>query len=222
MPRKNRHQERTSREDRMKRRYVMTIVLGIIIGAGPAQANNRAVETAIQSHPELSTFYEALRSTGVLAELKEGTDYTVFAPTNDAFVQIDAHEYPCFYSAQCRAEVAAILRNHIIGDHYTITELVKRGGNPASTIGKEDLYVEEIFKGQYKAEGQPVRDTIETSGSVVFLIDGVITHGGELDQFKTLKNPAAAGQPAAHLVPGGIPGEIAPTPAAEVVPEVVD
>lgn len=202
----------------MKRFFLIAAALVAMISAVPAQANNKAVESAIQSHPELSTFYEALISTGVLNELKPGEDYTVFAPTNDAFVAIDAHEYPCFYSAQCREEVAAILRNHIIDDHYSIEELVKRGGNPASSIGKEDIYVEEIFRGQYKAEGQPVRDTIETGGSVVFPIDGVITHGDELDQFKALK-VAAPGKATAHPIPGGSPGEI--VPAAPPIPTEV-
>jgi len=95
----------------------------------------------------------------------------------------------------------------------------RRRGNPASTIGKEDVYVEEIFKGQYKAEGQPVREAIETSGSVVFPIDGVITHD-DMDQFKTLKTPVADGQVPLHLIPGGAPGEVAPK--AEAAQEPTD
>ena len=194
----------------MKCSFITMAVLGMIIGIHPAHANNKAVESALQSHPDLSMFYEALISTGVLKELKEGDDYTVFAPTNDAFVQIDANEYPCFYSAQCRAEVAAILRNHIIDDKYTIAELAKRGGNPASSIGKEDIYVEEIFKGQYKAEARGVSGGLETSGSIVFPIDGVILHGDEIDQFKTLKTSAPSAHLSAHLIPGGSRDEVVP------------
>jgi uncharacterized surface protein with fasciclin (FAS1) repeats len=194
----------------MKRSFITMIVLGTMICIHPAHANNKAVESALQSHPELSMFYEGLISTGVLNELKGDEDYTVFAPTNDAFVQIDAGNYPCFYSAQCRAEVAAILRNHIIDDNYTIVELVKRGGNPASTIGKEDLYVEEIFKGEYKAEGHGVSTGIKTGGSTVFPIDGVIIHGDELDQFHALKAAAPGGHLSAHLIPGGSRDEAVP------------
>ncbi len=188
----------------MKCRLVMMVILGALISASPALANNKAVEIAIRSHPELSTFYEALISTGVMNELKENEDYSVFAPTNDAFVQINAQEYPCFYSSQCREEVAAILRNHIIDEKYTIVELVKRGGNPASSIGKNDIYVEEPFKGKYQAEGHNVIAATETDGSIVFPIDGVVLQDNELDQFRNLKTPISD-HTSAHPVPGGNP-----------------
>ena len=47
-------------------------------------------------------FYQALLNTGVASELNENTEYTVFAPTNAAFTEIQPRAYPCFYSAQCR------------------------------------------------------------------------------------------------------------------------
>ena len=56
----------------MKHTFVMIALAGIIgIGASSARAGKKAVETAIQSHPDLSTLSEALISTGVLDELQE-------------------------------------------------------------------------------------------------------------------------------------------------------
>ena len=87
---------------------LMTTAAFLLLGAGalPALATNSNVESVLQSHGDLSLFYQALHNTGVADELKEDGEYTIFAPTNTAFAEIQPHEYPCFYSAQCRDKVA--------------------------------------------------------------------------------------------------------------------
>ena len=57
----------------MKRHFLITALFGICGGAvfsvSPAHANNVAVERALASYGDLSTFYAAALNTGVLAQL---------------------------------------------------------------------------------------------------------------------------------------------------------
>lgn len=185
--------------------------------AMPVQAGNSGVEAAIRSRPDLGTFYQALVSTGVLDELKESGDYTVFAPTDTAFVQIDQRTYPCFYSAQCKAEVAALLRNHIRDEKDTIARLSKWGGAGIPTIGKRELYVEEVFKNNYHVEGHKVLSGDEADGSLVYRIDGIISDDEEMEPFKTLKTAERPAPGAA--VPGGAPGTPMPVASPTTAPD---
>ena len=109
----------------------VTTILG---GVSPAYGDNVGVENAIKSRPDLSTFYQALVNTGVNHELQEGRSYTVFAPTNKAFARISQQQYPCFYMTECRAQVAAIVRDHIVPGKIYIDDAMNQQGG-VNTIG---------------------------------------------------------------------------------------
>ncbi len=185
----------------MKYPFATMTALGLLVSsATAAYASNSHVESALAGQGELSVFYQALLNTGVANELNENTEYTVFAPTNAAFTEIQPKNYPCFYSMQCRADVAAILRNHIVPRNETISRFAKWGGE-IPTIGKNRLDVEEPFKDEYTVDGHRVLYLDESnskfSGNEVSLykIDGVIASDQELNAFH--------GQPYA-----GMPGTI--------------
>ena len=153
---------------------------------------NSYVEAALADQGDLTTFYQALLSTGVVNELNNNTEYTIFAPTNAAFAQIKPRAYPCFYAVQCRPQVAAILRNHIVPRNESINRFSKWGGNIA-TIGNRLIDVEEPYKGRYTVEGYRVLYLNENSeashakGNKISLyrIDGVIASNQDMASFRT-------------------------------------
>lgn len=53
--------------------------------------NVLSIESALKSNPEYSVFYNLLKDTNVLKELKEKDEFTVFVPTNDAFGLMNQH-----------------------------------------------------------------------------------------------------------------------------------
>lgn len=169
----------------MRHPFAVMTVLGLLVGSiSSAFASNLSVESLLASQGDLSLFYQALLNTGVASELNENTEYTIFAPTNAAFTKIQPSAYPCFYSAQCRREVAAVLRNHIVPRNESINDLSKWGGNPIPTIGNRGLYVEETYKGQYTVEGKNVLHQSEGDKVSLYPIDGVIANRQELAQFR--------------------------------------
>ncbi|MGB9154626.1 MAG: fasciclin domain-containing protein [Alphaproteobacteria bacterium] len=181
----------------MKVRFATIAMLGLLgIMTAPAHATNSNVENALAGRADLSMFHQALINTGVANELQENMEYTIFAPTDAAFSQISPSVYPCFYSVQCRAQVAAVLRNHIVPRNESVYLFSKWGGG-IPTLGNRTLYVEEPYKDQYTVEGRTVLDQMAGSESLrmegervsLYRIDGVIIDDNELAQFR---NPHVA------------------------------
>jgi len=170
----------------MKYTFATVTMLGLLgsVISAPVLANNRHAESMLAEQGDLSMFYQALRNTGVAGELKENTEYSIFAPTNAAFARIEPHAYPCFYSTQCRADLAAILRNHIVPRNETIHDLSKWGGNPIPTLGTHGLYVEETFKNDYEVDGHSVLSQGGGEHVSVYRIDGVIASDADMAKFR--------------------------------------
>jgi uncharacterized surface protein with fasciclin (FAS1) repeats len=168
---------------------VLSLLGGMMVHAN---ANNSSVEFALESQGGgiVSLFHKALINTGVARELNENTEYTVFAPTNAAFSEIQPRDYPCFYSVQCRAGVAAVLRNHIIPRQETI-KYWSTWGVPISTIGSRGIHVEESYKNEFTVEGHKVIHRSEGDRVSLFTIDGVIADSRELASFQ--RQPMAVG-----------------------------
>jgi len=199
----------------MKRQLITITLLGMFGGvstfaASPAYANNRSVESALANYSDASLFYAALLNTGVLNELDPNARYTVFAPTNEAFAEIRPSLYPCFYAVQCRAQVADVLRDHIVVGRRTLKELVHEAEIP--TLGHYQVYAESPYIGDYAIGNQKVLSGAEVHGNMIYRINGVIINNQQLAQFTALPPVADARvqktittyrTPAAYPVPGG-------------------
>ena len=184
----------------MKRSYLIAGALAMMLGgpllgqAVPAYAGNAAVSSTLSNYSDVSMFYQAMVSTGVINELNENTHYTIFAPTNAAFSVITPQNYPCFYSDQCRAQVAALIRNHIVADNYTLPELSEYGQG-LQTLGTKRVLVTEQYKGSYTVNGQNILSDGNTGANNVYRINGVLSDPQELAQYRTM-NVVPASAPA--------------------------
>jgi len=196
------------------------------------RGSNSYVEAALVDQGDLTIFYQALHTTGVANELSNNEEYTIFAPTNAAFNQIQPRVFPCFYAVQCRPQLAAVLRNHIVPRNESVARLSKWGG--LQTIGGRQIEVVEPFLGHYTVDSHRVlyqnkgNESSLFKGNKVSLyqIDGLIANDQEMVPFRvqpyaslpeqmtertvtTYRTPAAPsysqqwGVPGTHLVPGG-------------------
>ena len=153
--------------------------------APPVQAANSNIEATIQSYGDLSMFYQALLNTGVINELNENQHYTIFAPTNAAFAQIRPETYPCFYTEQCRPQIAALLRNHIIAGRHDYADLVSYGQS-IQTLGTRRILIEEPYTSEYTVAGKRILSRSDVAGNIIYRIDGVIATPDELQSFQTV------------------------------------
>lgn len=187
---------------KMKHSFALFGAVGLLAAAyaSPATASNSGVEHALAEQSDVSLFYQALVNTGVARELKENTQYTVFAPTNAAFKTIPPSVYPCFYAAQCRKDIAVVLRNHIVPKNRDLAHFARWGGD-VPTIGRGRLDVEEPYVSNYTVEGyrildqNPINDSYQERGDTVSLyrIDGVIASNQEMAVFRM--QPTASASP---------------------------
>src|SRR5690606_18751629 len=69
-----------------------------------------------EEHDDLSTFVEAVKAAGMEESLTGGTQYTVFAPTNDAWEQMSGLSLEELMSSENREQLISLLRAHIVAD----------------------------------------------------------------------------------------------------------
>lgn len=182
----------------------------------PAYANNAQVEAAIKADAELAVFYQALANTGVLQELKANRSYTVFAPTNTAFTEVTTGKYPCFYASECKAQVATVLRNHIVEGKVRLSDSVKYKGGLHS-LDKGFLYIGEVNPNYYEVNSRSIIAAKEFSGGALYKVDGVLANARELSAFYVAPASAAVAGAVVCTLPGGCP-VVAPLPVAVAAP----
>lgn len=80
--------------------------------ASRTTASGASLDELASQHEDLSSFVEALRTSGMADALTDGTQYTVFAPTNEAFE--DRREE--LLQPENYEELVRVLRAHIVAD----------------------------------------------------------------------------------------------------------
>lgn len=118
-------------------------------------------------HPNLSTFVEALRLTGLEDTLAEGTAYTVFAPIDEAFEDDED-----LLDEDHRDELVELLRAHIVADDVdpvkarTLEEaLTVDGGKVELSMDGDTLTVD---------GAEVVNSDIRLGNLRIYPIDGVL------------------------------------------------
>lgn len=160
-----------------KQTYLAMAVVAATAFSTPVLAANDGITDALKHRDNLSAFTDAMIATGVINELQPNRSYTIFAPTNAAFAKLNNNDFPCLANAQCKAEVADILRNHIVPGQVTFTGPVKGAvfsiDNMNLNLGTRNGEVRTVAGNNIVNRGQVL-------GGIVCEIDGVIATAQEL------------------------------------------
>jgi uncharacterized surface protein with fasciclin (FAS1) repeats len=126
-------------------------------------------EEVAEQNPDLSKFVEAVNASGLADALTSGSDYTIFAPTNEA---LDGEDIDSLIDQESSEELVALLRAHIVADDVD-REMAGRIGQ-AQTIdgGVVDISVEEdkLMVGDAEA----VDEEIQIGNLRVYAVDSVL------------------------------------------------
>ena len=79
----------------------------------------------LEESEQTQMLQDALRFTGLDAELNEGGPYTLFAPTDDAFESLDSLGINNIPADMDSAELRQILLHHVVEGNYTATEIAQ-------------------------------------------------------------------------------------------------
>ncbi len=141
--------------------------------------SNTLVENA-RAIAELRTFVAAVEAAGLVDELNAGGPYTVFAPTDEAFDIQDADELlGGSLNDGDRAELAEILRSHIVEGEISFDELEE--GQTVVALTGDDYAVARQTANQLRkriSDADIIAYDIESSNGVIHVINLVLNDEG--------------------------------------------
>merc|ERR1712011_76906 len=110
---------------------------------GGAKASSRAAAPALKSiagtaaaTPALSTLLAAVKAAGLAPTLSGKGDFTVFAPTNDAFAKLPEGTIPTLLKPENKQQLADILLRHVLPTRIMAGD-IPRGTTKVKTVGGE-------------------------------------------------------------------------------------
>lgn len=86
-----------------------------VAAAGGAGQGSADLDRLAEEHQDLSTFFDAVEAAGMGDALTDGTSYTLFVPTDDAFEQSGA-DLEQLMQPENRDQLVSLLRAHIVAD----------------------------------------------------------------------------------------------------------
>lgn len=142
-------------------------------GAAESSGTSESLDRLAEEHDDLSAFVEAVKAAGLADALTGGTEYTIFAPTNDALESMPGRDADDLASAENREELTSLLRAHIVADD--VDEEMARTVGEAVTIdgGSVELSVmdDKLMVDEATVEDSP----IELGNLRIYRIDGVLS-----------------------------------------------
>jgi uncharacterized surface protein with fasciclin (FAS1) repeats len=143
------------------------------------QQGDSQLDRAVQMHSEIGTFVEALETAGLVEELAGNTQYTIFAPTNEAFesMQQDVAE---LLKPENRDDLVTLLRNHIVADD--VDPQMARQLQAAQTLDGDTIEISTEGDKLKIGEASVVTPNIEVQGGNlrIYTIDKVLGDGRQL------------------------------------------
>lgn len=144
---------------------------GTVAAATDARIDQRSTELADALRQNGATSLATMIATVDFADLTDATEFTFFAPNDNAFLDMTADETADLLGKP--DEIVALLRNHVIGRPVTAAELVEM-----STVESEaDNQLTVALDGEaVTVGGATVTQTdLEVGGVVVHVVDEMIT-----------------------------------------------
>ncbi len=127
--------------------------------SGQSTGNNKELQQIKKQNPDLSTFIDALHKTGLESALNQGGQYTLFAPTDQAFKSMSNMSVDQLMQPQNREQLIKLLRSHIVADN--VTPKMARELNKAETLNGNNVDLSakngQIMVGNAKVVGKSIQ-----------------------------------------------------------------
>merc|ERR1711994_395897 len=142
----------------------------------PAPAPLKSIAATAAATQALSTLLAAVKAAGLAETLSGEGDFTVFAPTNDAFAKLPEGTIPFLLKPENKQALADILLRHVLPNRIEAGQ-IPAGSTNVKTVGGEDITVTNANGGVSIKSSAGVANVIatdiQTSNGVVHLVDTV-------------------------------------------------
>jgi uncharacterized surface protein with fasciclin (FAS1) repeats len=156
-----------------RRRILLTaLALSLAPAAATFAQSGQTVAAVVKSDPQLATLAKAIEAAGLEAALGGTTEVTVLAPTDEAFAALPAGALENLLKPENRAQLAAVLKNHVLAGKLDRDDLKKRRN--VTTLDGKPLEVR-LERGNLQIGGARVsnRARVADNGRVL-TIDAVL------------------------------------------------
>jgi uncharacterized surface protein with fasciclin (FAS1) repeats len=132
-----------------------------------------SVLATLKTNPEVSEFTKALEDTGVATELQGDNDVMVFAPINSQFSKTVSSTAKCVANEGCKATLASLLKNHIVGKVISLNDAVQYKAG-IFAVNNHFLPLTYVGAGRYTVEGQNIIERNRVDNGIIYTTDGVL------------------------------------------------
>lgn len=151
----------------------IVILLSIVsIPAAQARPTKDIVETAIEAG-QFTILTKALEAAGLTEALKGDGKFTVFAPTDDAFMKLPAGTLEQLLLPENKEKLKSILLYHVVGKKLSAKTVTKLNGRKLVTLQKGLLTIDSST-GVKINDSNVIKADIMTSNGVIHAIDTVL------------------------------------------------
>jgi uncharacterized surface protein with fasciclin (FAS1) repeats len=150
--------------------YIVGTGIGGDAPTSPSAANNNIVAVA-SGNQSFSTLTQALQATGLDQQLQGQGEFTVFAPTNEAFAALPPGTLDRLLLPENRATLTRILRYHVVPQEVTASQL--QSGN-VKTLEGSNLNANVQGNNIQINDASVITPNIEASNGVIHAVDEVL------------------------------------------------
>lgn len=152
--------------------------LSVMVASNAHAAQSPDLYERAQSDGSFETFIAAMNAAGLSDELKGSEEYTIFAPTDEAFAALPDGTVERLLKPENKEELATLLKNHIIpGKSWVSTWFNEKVA--VETKSGNDIEVDGLSGNPFMVgDAHIVRKNIPASNGMIHALDGVLVPTG--------------------------------------------
>lgn len=149
-----------------------------------AEMEANSIAAKAMGNADLSTLVSALQAADMAQTLKGEGEYTVFAPTNDAFANLPKGKLDELMKPENKAKLQELLKYHVVSGKWTSADLmakIKEANNKfeVTTMDGENITLSEkngkvMVKDAKGNNASVTSDQMDASNGVVYTVDKVL------------------------------------------------
>ena len=158
----------------MKIKALQTVAIAFLIVAGQSTnaKDSQDLLELTKSKPQFSTLVKALGAAGLAETLAGSGEFTVFAPTDDAFAKLPSADLAALLLPENKAQLINVLTYHVVPGKGRSLEDLKRSRSVRTAQGG-DIRLE-LLRGRLRADGARVTREFDASNGSLVSIDQVL------------------------------------------------
>jgi len=145
---------------------------GVMVGGALMISSKDIVDNAVSSKDH-TTLVAAVKAAGLVDTLKGKGPFTVFAPTNEAFMKLPAGTVDTILKPENKEKLTGVLTYHVVSGAYKAADI--KEGLKLKTVNGQELTFS-MKDGKWWINGKAmvtIADVVSTNG-VTHVIDGVL------------------------------------------------